>query len=75
MSSGFVSGGTNDEPTKRSDEWLAAQQEIEANRQRKAIEARQSEGKSLFETLEANKGIPRSQTSLYKSFLRFGLIT
>jgi hypothetical protein len=57
MSSGFVSGGTRDEPTKRSDEWLAAQQEIEANRQRKAIEARQSEGKSLYETLEANKGI------------------
>ncbi|KAG0649921.1 NEFA-interacting nuclear NIP30 [Hyphodiscus hymeniophilus] len=55
MSSGFVSGGTNDEPVKRSDEWLAAQQEIEANRQRKAIEARQSDGRSLFETLEANK--------------------
>jgi len=55
MSSGFVSGGTNDEPIKRSDEWLAAQAEIEANRQRKAIEARQSDGRSLFETLEANK--------------------
>ncbi|KAK6594325.1 hypothetical protein H4I95_10837 [Botrytis cinerea] len=57
MSSGFVSGGTADAPTERSDEWLAAQQEIEANRQRKAIEARQQDGKSLFEILEANKGI------------------
>lgn len=57
MSSGFVSGGTNDAPIERSDEWLAAQQEIEANRQRKAIEARQTDGKSLFEILEANKGI------------------
>ncbi|KAF5870066.1 putative nefa-interacting nuclear protein nip30 protein [Botrytis fragariae] len=56
MSSGFVSGGTADAPTERSDEWLAAQQEIEANRQRKAIEARQQDGKSLFEILEANKG-------------------
>jgi hypothetical protein len=57
MSSGFVSGGTTDAPIERSDEWLAAQQEIEANRQKKALEARQNDGKSLFEILEANKGI------------------
>jgi hypothetical protein len=56
MSSGFVSGGTTDAPIERSDEWLAAQQEIEANRQKKALEARQNDGKSLFEILEANKG-------------------
>ncbi|RDW71948.1 hypothetical protein BP5796_07982 [Coleophoma crateriformis] len=55
MSSGFVSGGTADAPVERSDEWLAARQEIEANIARKAIEARQSDGRSLFETLEANK--------------------
>ncbi|ESZ97015.1 hypothetical protein SBOR_2607 [Sclerotinia borealis F-4128] len=55
MSSGFVSGGTTDAPIERSDEWLVAQQEIEANRQRKANEARQQDGKSLFEILEANK--------------------
>ncbi|KAL3420795.1 hypothetical protein PVAG01_07240 [Phlyctema vagabunda] len=55
MSSGFVSGGTTDAPIERSDEWLAAQQELEANRARKAAEARQSDGRSLFETLEANK--------------------
>jgi hypothetical protein len=57
MSSGFVSGGTADAPIERSDEWLAAQKELEANRARKAAAAQQPEGRSLFETLEANKGI------------------
>jgi hypothetical protein len=57
MSSGFVSGGTTDAPIERSDEWLAAQLELEANRRRKADEAAaQNSGRSLFETLEANKG-------------------
>lgn len=57
MSSGFVSGGTADAPIERSDEWLAAQLELEATRRRKADEvAAQSTGRSLFETLEANKG-------------------
>ena len=60
MSSGFVSGGTADAPIERSDEWIAAQKEIEANRQRKSDQARQQDGRSLFETLEANKGIPTS---------------
>jgi hypothetical protein len=59
MSSGFVSGGTTDAPIERSDEWLAAQAEIDANRARKAAEAQQqSSGRSLYEVLEANKGIP-----------------
>lgn len=57
MSSGFISGGTTDAPLERSDEWLAAQKEIEANALRRAEQARQSDGKSLYETLEANKGI------------------
>lgn len=56
MSSGFVSGGTTEEPIERNDEWLAAQKELEANRQRKAEQARQADGRSLYETLEANKG-------------------
>lgn len=56
MSSGFVAGGTADAPIERSDEWLTAQKEIDANAVRKAEAARQTEGKSLFETLEANKG-------------------
>jgi len=58
MSSGFVSGGTVDAPIERDAAWLSAQKEIEANRQRKLDEqARISDGRSLYETLEANKGI------------------
>jgi len=57
MSSGFVSGGTADAPIERSDDWLAAQKEIDANAVRKAEAARKTEGRSLFETLEANKGV------------------
>lgn len=56
MSSGFVSGGTTDAPIERSDEWRAAQEELEATRRRKAEELRQNNGRSLFETLEANRG-------------------
>lgn len=56
MSSGFVSGGTVDAPIERSDEWLAAQRELEANRARKAAESQQSDGRSLYETLQANQG-------------------
>lgn len=56
MSSGFVSGGTTDAPIERDDEWLRAQQELEANRRKKEDEAKQQEGKSLFEILQANKG-------------------
>lgn len=56
MSSGFVSGGTTDKPIERDDEWLKAQQEIEANRRRKEEEGRQEGGKSLFEVLQNNKG-------------------
>ncbi|KAK0104759.1 hypothetical protein ONS95_005029 [Cadophora gregata] len=55
MSSGFISGGTTDAPLERSNEWLAAQKEIEANALRRAEQARQTDGKSLYETLEANK--------------------
>lgn len=59
MASGFVSGGTADAPVERNDEWLEAQREIEANRLKKAEAMRESQtgGRSLFETLEANKGI------------------
>jgi len=57
MSSGFISGGTVDAPNERSDEWLAAQKEIEATRQRKTKESRQSDGRSLFDILQANKGV------------------
>lgn len=52
----FVSGGTNDEPTERDEAWLKAQQEIESKRLEKADIGKQQDGKSLYETLQANKG-------------------
>ncbi|KAK7535946.1 N-terminal domain of NEFA-interacting nuclear protein NIP30-domain-containing protein [Phyllosticta citribraziliensis] len=55
MSSGFVSGGTNEQPIERDEEWLKAQQEIEATRRRKEEEKEQDGGKSLYEVLQANK--------------------
>jgi hypothetical protein len=64
MSSGFVSGGTSDNPIEHDDEWHAAQAELEASRARKAAEARESDGRSLFETLEANKGMKDSRRIL-----------
>jgi len=73
MSSGFVSGGTADAPIERSDEWLAAELELEATRRRKADEAAAANsGRSLFETLEANKGflpplLPLPSLSLLQS--------
>ncbi|THX13395.1 hypothetical protein D6D13_03766 [Aureobasidium pullulans] len=51
----FVSGGTVDKPTERDDEWLKAQEQIEAARRKKEDESRQHEGKSLYEVLQANK--------------------
>lgn len=56
MSSGFVSGGASDQPIERDDEWLKAQQEIEATRRRKEEESRQEGGKTLYEVLQQNKG-------------------
>lgn len=48
-------------PIERDDEWVKAQQEIEATRRRKEEESRQAGGKTLYETLQANKGkAPRS---------------
>jgi hypothetical protein len=56
MSSGFVSGGTIDNPTERDDEWRRAQAELEEKRRQKELEGQQNDGKSLFEVLQANKG-------------------
>ncbi|OJD22188.1 hypothetical protein ACJ73_06464 [Blastomyces percursus] len=55
MSSGFVSGGTIEEPTERDDEWVKAQQELEAERRRKAEKSNRDQGKSLYEILQQNK--------------------
>ena len=51
----FVSGGTADEPVQRDDAWIKAQQAIEAKHREKEEQKQQNGGKSLFETLEANK--------------------
>ncbi|KAG9634481.1 hypothetical protein KCU95_g18801, partial [Aureobasidium melanogenum] len=51
----FVSGGTVDKPTERDEEWLKAQEQIEAARRKKEGENRQHGGKSLYEVLQANK--------------------
>jgi hypothetical protein len=56
MSSGFVSGGSLDNPTEPDDEWKRAQQELEDERKRKAELEKQRGGKSLYEVLQANKG-------------------
>jgi hypothetical protein len=55
MSSGFVSGGTVENPTERDDEWRQAQAELEAARKAKADLAARHDGKSLFEVLQENK--------------------
>jgi hypothetical protein len=55
MSSGFVTGGTIDQPAERDDEWRRAQQELEEERRRKAEIGRQEGGKSLYDVLQQNK--------------------
>jgi FAM192A/Fyv6, N-terminal domain len=57
MSSGFVAAG-QDPSAGEGDEWDKARKELEANRKRKEEAAQQADGKSLFEVLEANKGMP-----------------
>jgi len=53
----FVSAGSDGQETSERDEaWLKAQQQIEATKQKKAIAGQQEGGKSLYETLQANKG-------------------
>jgi hypothetical protein len=55
MSSGFVSGGKAGEEIERDEEWKKAQQAIEDARRATADLAKQQDGKSLFEVLQANK--------------------
>ncbi|KAL9607807.1 MAG: hypothetical protein Q9167_007312 [Letrouitia subvulpina] len=62
MSSGFVSGGTTDNPIARDEEWLKAQQEVEADRLRKEEEAAKQEAfeqsirlKNQFRTLDEDE--------------------
>lgn len=53
----FVSGGTDEEPTQRDDAWLKAQQELDAAHLARQDAGKQEGGKSLYETLQANKGV------------------
>lgn len=56
-SSRFVSGGTNEAPTERDEAWLAAQQELDSKALAQKLRPGEQEGgKSLYETLQANKG-------------------
>lgn len=52
----FVQSGTADAPIERDEAWLKAQREIESKRKAKEDIGRQADGKSLYETLQANKG-------------------
>lgn len=58
----FVSAGELEKQTKRDDEWVKAQQEVEENRKRKAEAGRPAGGKSLYEVLQDNKGMDFSPT-------------
>ncbi|KAK3672665.1 hypothetical protein LTR78_007477 [Recurvomyces mirabilis] len=51
----FVSAGTDEAPTERDEAWQKAQQQIEATKQPKLRPGEQEGGKSLYETLQANK--------------------
>lgn len=53
----FVSAaGDPDEASKHNDAWAEAQRKIDATRQSKPKVGEQEGGKSLYETLQANKG-------------------
>jgi hypothetical protein len=52
----FISAGTEDKPSEHDEAWQKAQQEIEAKKLQKAQAGQQEGGKSLYETLQANKG-------------------
>lgn len=58
--------------TPAADEWSLAQKELEASRQRKEEQSRsqQQSGSSLYETLQANKGLLPSAFSHSITFLR-----
>jgi len=46
-----------DKQTKPNDEWVKAEREIEESRKKKADAGRQEDAKSLYEVLQANKGV------------------
>lgn len=53
----FVSAGSEDNPSEQDEAWLKAQEAIEATRKKKPqVGGQQEGGRSLYETLQANKG-------------------
>lgn len=61
----FVPAGAGQASQDSTDEWAKANSEIEANRQR-MDESQQERGKSLYETLQANKGDSQSRETLFR---------
>ena len=59
----FVPVGAGQASQESTDEWAKADTEIEANR-RRMDESHQERGKSLYETLQANKGDSQSEEIL-----------
>ena len=53
----FVSAGANEEQVERDDEWIKAREEVEANQRKDLEPGRQEGGKTLYEVLQANKGM------------------
>lgn len=61
MSGKFVAGGTLDKLTDRDDAWLQAEQDLEDRRKERERNKAAHDGKTLFEVLQANKGISLGQ--------------
>jgi len=58
MSGRFVSAGGEPVPEVSNDAWAKAKQDVEAQRKPKQLkEGTQEGGKSLYEVLQANKGM------------------
>ncbi|KAM3415369.1 hypothetical protein BST61_g8896 [Cercospora zeina] len=66
----FVAAGTDGQPTEEDERWRAAQQAIEATRSQPKIEPGQQEGgKTLYETLQANKA---AKQEAFEQSIRLG---
>ncbi|KAK3117480.1 hypothetical protein LTR53_001080 [Teratosphaeriaceae sp. CCFEE 6253] len=61
MSRFVTAGGEGEDTTERDEAWSKAQQQIEATKQKEAIASQQQGGRSLFETLQANKAAKQEE--------------
>jgi hypothetical protein len=52
----FVPAGAEDQPPPSDDAWAAARREVSSRGALKPEQPKQDESKSLYETLQANKG-------------------